>query len=175
MENQDGQRRFMSQQEIAHKLGFNPMFITYIGLLQAIPKEWRRKLATNNIYEAGEEELEDYKLIDKLLDNQKPTKFIYNNLVTKKAIKPITTINKWKRDLITDLTVEEIITTHCKQRKLITNNKIKSYNYKFLMRTIPYEKHLHTMNLKPTPLCDSCGIDEDIMHLYWGCPKTRRL
>ena len=77
--------------------------------------------------------------------------------------------------MTTDLTVEEIITTHCKQRKLITNNKIKSYNYKFLMRTIPYEKHLHTMKLKPTPICESCGIDEDIIHLYWDCPKTRRL
>ena len=42
MENEEGQRRFMTQQEIAKRLGFTPMFTSYIGLQQAIPKTWRR-------------------------------------------------------------------------------------------------------------------------------------
>ena len=43
MENNAGEKRFMTEQELTEKLGFKPMFLIYNGLLNAIPSKWREK------------------------------------------------------------------------------------------------------------------------------------
>ena len=55
------------------------------------------------------------------------------------------------------------------------NNKIRSFNYIFFMRNVPYEKRLHHMKIKPTPMCNTCGDIETLLHLYWSCPMANRL
>ena len=174
MENEAGEIRFMTEQELTTKLGFKPMFLIYSGLKNAIPRQWKRVIRTNP-EDKNQEEQDDYKLIDRLVDSKKQSKIIYKILVSKKTSKPVEIIEKWKTDLNLTTPVDEILLSHDKQRKLIQSNKLKSFNYKFLLRNIPYEKRLHKMQIKPTPYCERCKIDEDILHLYWECPRTRRL
>ena len=78
MENIEGERRFKTEDEITNKLGFRPIFLKYQSLIQAILLDWRRTITSED--EEGEEEEDDYKMIDKILDNKSPAKIIYNCL-----------------------------------------------------------------------------------------------
>ena len=49
--------------------------------------------------EEVEEEEEDYKLIDQMLDSDSPSKLVYNKLIKKKRIIPTKAMDKWRRDL----------------------------------------------------------------------------
>ena len=44
-----------------------------------------------------------------------------------------------------------------------------------MLRNVPYEKRLWKMKIKATPECETCQVEESIMHLYWNCPNTKRL
>ena len=69
-----------------------------------------------------------------------PIKFLYNQLVEEKYAKPPETINKWIKELNSDPGVDEIIKEHVKQQRLIANNRLKSYNYNFLLRKKDYTR-----------------------------------
>ena len=176
VENDAGELRLMNDTEIAEKLGFRPMFLQYRGLIDAIPNTWKRWLTTNRQHdEVNEEEDDDYKLIDRLMDNPSPSKLIYEMLIKEKRVKPSKAIQWWKENLNIDTEEKKILKSHSDQRKLIKNSKIKSYNYKFLLKNIPYEARLHHMKLKDREECSRCNIKETIIHLYWTCPRSRRL
>ena len=176
MEDDRRHRRFKTIEEITAKLGFQISHLEYRGLLHSIPSEWKKKIFNNNDREQEEdEEQDDYKLIDRMLDSATPAKLIYNMLVKKKTVMPSIALMKWKRDL--NLMVEDstLIKQSMFQGKLTQNNKIRSFNYKFLLRSVPYESRLHKMTIKPSPLCQNCNVEESLLHLYWDCPRTKRL
>ena len=172
-ENNHGERRFISNTDLATKLGFKPMFLKYHGIIQAIPAEWKITIQDNTEEEDNEEE--DYKLIDKMLDSSKASKMIYSKLVKEKTIPPQQALNKWRNTVTLVHNDKEIIRSQNNQRKLVMNNKIRSFNYKFLLRNVPYEAKLHKMKIKEQENCTVCQMKEDILHLYWNCPNTRRL
>ena len=62
-------------------------------------------------------------------------------------------------------------------RTCTINNKLRSFNYNFFMRNIPYEVRLHKMKIKGNTKCTECSSDsnETILHLYWECNSSRRL
>ena len=62
-------------------------------------------------------------------------------------------------------------------RTCTINCKLRSFNYNFFMRNIPYEVRLHKMKIKGTTKCIECNEDSDetILHLYWECNSSRRL
>ena len=66
--------------------------------MQAIPREWKIKI-TNNNDEEESEETEDIKLIDKMLEQKKPTKVVYDILIKSKSILPTETIDRWQKEL----------------------------------------------------------------------------
>ena len=84
---EDNNISFRSIEEINRKINHPLMYIHYINLMQAIPKSWKRKIASN--YNSDDEEdLEEYRLIDRMLDKKKATKYIYEQLIHKKGQQP---------------------------------------------------------------------------------------
>ena len=123
----------------------------------------------------AEEEDEDYKLIDRLLYSKTPSKLIYNILIKEKSETPTEALTWWKNMLNIATEEKMILKSQSDQRKLILNNKIKSFNYKFLLKNIPYEARLYKMKIKANENCARCQVKKDLIHLYWSCLKTRRL
>ena len=163
----------MSYGELAGKMRVPPRRMEHNSLTQAIPRKWKRILRTTRLEDP--ELYGDYKMIDQLLDEKKPIRFLYNKLVEEKCEEPTNALNRWIEDTNSELKIEEFIKEHVKQQKLIANNRLKSFNFNFMQRNIPYEVRLHKMKIKETPKVLICGHREDIMHLYWRCISIRRL
>ena len=83
-------------------------------------------------------------------------------------------LERWKEDL-GNLSNEEMLKTHFKQRQIMINQRLKSFNYLFMQRNIPYGSRLYKMGLANTEVCELCKEKESIKHLYWECPNSTRL
>lgn len=111
------------------------ILMQYRSLIYAIPGEWKHIISRS---EKEEHDEGDYKLIDELLDQEKPTHFTYQKLV-KKSQKPAQ--NKWINDTQLDLDLDSILGEFLKQRKCANNNKLKrfmsdsSYNINVMSHT----------------------------------------
>ena len=56
------------------------------------------------------------------------------------------------------------------------DTKIRSFQYKYIMRIIPTNKHLFKMKLSCSNLCDFCCMHiESIEHLFWDCHHVQIL
>ena len=168
-----GQLRFLTQDELQDMYNIKTDFLTYLGVIQSIPQPWRNTLKQHT-EAASEEEHEDYKLVDQMMDSKQPTRLIYNAKIKNKSRSPEKQLERWKEDL-GDISSEEILDNHFKQRKTIINQRLKSFNYMFMMRNVPYESRLYKMGLADTELCESCNKKETMKHLYWDCPNSSRL
>ena len=145
-------------------------FTEYLRVKTAIPKRWLNILEGKE----GTEEEEDYKLIDRLLDAEKPTPLVYR-LLLNNIFEPLTPkAEKWNQDLDTNTDPEIYLGQLEKARTSTINKKLRSYNYNFYMRNVPYGSRLKKMGISQDSICKDCGNEESLLHLYWECPHSRR-
>ena len=102
------------------------------------------------------------------MDHKQHGKMIYNHLVKSQFIAPTRKADKWNEDLQTNLTPKEFHANLEKHRTITINNKLRSFNYNFYMRNVPYGTRLKKMGTKDHDL-------ESLLHLYWTCPMPYRL
>jgi len=114
---QDNKLRFLTLEELEGRMRCRIPYLKYYGLIDAIPRTWRNII--NRLEENEEEEREDYKLIDKMIDSTSSTKLLYNRLVGEKCEIPLIPLDKWRTQLHSVVTDLEILTSNAKQRKLI--------------------------------------------------------
>ena len=95
----DANISFMTNEEIVQKYGVELNFLDYMTLVNCIPSQWRRYIKNMiNIVNNPNVVLFWYKF-DKLLANDKGSRYIYNLLLEKVSKSPEKAILKWKRDL----------------------------------------------------------------------------
>ena len=173
IEDTDMSLRFLSYEELCDFFDFKPIQLTYQGLIHAIPSSWKN---TISIYDGQEtEENEDYKLADRLSDSKKPTNLLYRSMIKGKYKRPSETITKWSQELEVDIEEKAMLNLQLNQRNCTKNNTLRSFNFKFFHRAVPYEARLFKMGIKQTPNCQHCQEKETITHLYWTCPQSQRL
>ena len=163
--------RMLRLAEIERKYGLAIPFTEYLGVKISIPRHWWVTISRVG----HEEEEEDYKWIDRIMDNQQHGKMIYNHLVQTEFIAPTKKAEKWNEDLQTHLTNQEMHASLEKPRITTINNKLRSFNYNFYMRNVPYGTKLKKMGTKDHDKCHECGEQESLLHLYWTCPMSYRL
>ena len=167
--------RMLTLGELELKYDTKIPFTEYLVVHQAIPRKWLRIIQHPIGQDIEEEEEEDYKWIDIISDNKHHNKLIYNHLVQTKFLPPTAKLEKWNEDMRTNLTMREVLKGLETTRTCTINNKIRSFNYNFFMRNIPYGTRLKKMGIIDNDLCNECGDRESILHLYWTCPRTQRL
>jgi len=165
--------RFLTKEELETQIKSKIPYLQYYGLIDSIPKSWRKIIIRPEDDE--DEDIEDYKLIDQMVDSTSSTKLIYNKIVSGKCELPKQQLNKWRAQLHTLASDSQILSAYSTQRRLIINNKISSFNYKFLMRLVATGRRLLLLGKEDSELCPDCNTIEDIQHLYWSCPNTKRL
>ena len=132
-------------------------------------------MKTKNINKEKEDEEGDHKLIDMMMeDHEQPTKLIYDRKINNKCKRPEKQLERWKEELNIE-TDQEILSSHCSQRQVIINQRIKSYNYMFMQRNIPFGARLYQMKISDNEECEYCKEKETMKHLYWDCPHSARL
>ena len=106
--------------------------------------------------------------VTKLLNANKTNKFLYD-IQIKKTCTDIKQKQKWETMLNTE---SDIDWKACYTLSFETtvDNKLRNFNYKFLMGIVRTNKDLFKFKLVNSSLCDFCGQSpEDIYHLFWGC------
>ena len=170
----DNSFKFLSHQELERKYNMKIPFTEYIGIITALPTAWK-EILKNRIDEEWDE-LEDHKLIDRLDESPHPSRMLYKELLKDEFIPPTKVVARWNTDLGTTYELETLLSRLEKNRICTINNKLRSFNYNFFMRNIPYEKRLFNMKIKPSDKCQHCpNVEESVLHLYWTCPMTYRL
>ena len=80
--------QFKTIQQLEKEYHLKIPLTEYYGLLSAIPKEWKILISKDRI-NSRDDDRDDYKLIDKIDDCNKPSKMIYKTLIKQKCEPPI--------------------------------------------------------------------------------------
>jgi hypothetical protein len=169
--------RFLTYEELAEGNTSNINWMEYNSLMSAIPKNWKKIIREN---QEVQEEHEDFKLIDQMMNQKRPMNYMYKKIVKKKITLPEKNIEKWKKDLSSNLDLKEVLKGHQNNHwssinSNSINSKLRSFNCNFLNRNVPYNRRLYKMGLHPNDQCKWCNEEESILHLYWNCKETNKL
>ena len=129
-------------------------FTELYGIIDAIPRDWKSLL--NNDQGTEWNEMTDYKLIDKMDDTNRMNNMLYNMLIQGKHKPPLVKAEKWNQEIGKIVELKTCLAGLEKCRLTTINNKLRSFNYIFFMRNVPYGKRLYYMKIKKTPNCPAC-------------------
>ena len=95
-------------------------------------------------------------------------KYVYDHQIKNDGQCKIASQDKWK----TELEDPEIDWKRVYQTIFRTtiDTKLRNFQYKYIMRIIPTNKMLMKYKIKPSNLCEFCGMQiESQRHLFWEC------
>ena len=150
--------------QIKYNLQVRPL--TFFGLISAVNRLRRQNTKTQSKYENR---------FSKFLMSQKPSKFIYQEIVSKNRERPISCQEKWRKDI--NLPPKEIInwkvayqtSFQCKK-----SSKLITFNFKLLHRRLPTNCFFKKVGLRDDDKCSFCNNEtENLIHLFWRCEKQK--
>ena len=107
--------------------------------------------------------------------SQKPSKFIYQEIVSKNCERPISCQEKWRKDI--NLPPKEIINWKVAYQtsfQCTKSSKLITFNFKLLHRRLPTNCFLKKVGLRDDDKCSFCNKEtENLIHLFWRCEKTK--
>ena len=159
---------FYGYQEFIEFYGINLNFLDFYTFMHSIPRNWKA------IYQ-GKLESHDVKqgVLVSLLKMKKVCKETYTKfLEDKTCCRPHTT--KWSNILNKSIEASDWEAIYSVNFKCTIESKMRSFQYRLLLRIIPTNKFLFRCNMSHTDRCYYCGIEcETIEHLFWFCPIVK--
>ena len=166
--------KWKSIQEIAEEYYINLGLLEYLGILNAVPVQWRRLIKEYNDEIPREDE--GTSNIDNICKMVKVNKETYQKLTQVKCEMPTNKWHGWVTDL--NLSLNELDWLDCLPliHKCTTSTKLRSLGYRFMLRDVLTNNRLIHMGKSETVMCYLCNAaTETIAHLYWECLHNRRL
>ena len=96
----------------------------------------------------------------------------FYNILNKNNDKP-TSQSKWEN--IYDIEEDTWKDIYSSPFKLNVGTNLQWFQTRINHRLLPTKKYLYTINATPSPLCNSCQVEEDIIHMLWTCRDTKSL
>ena len=106
---------------------------------------------------------------------KKPSRIVYNKLVSEKSESPNQSQQKWQEDIIL-MTKQELNWKEAYQMafQCTKSTKLITFNFKFLHRRISTNNFLEKIGLVDSEKCTFCEKEtEKLAHLFWTCSKTQ--
>ena len=162
--NENGLISFHELREM-YKLDAEDYFV-YQLVKHSIPSVWFNQLALD------QNENKTEPLVEQIIKKTKCTKFFYEILVSSCDIGNIKSQEKWKEIVNdNDLNWKEI---YKRTARCSIDNKLKTFQYKFLHRILPTNTFLLRINKSPSSLCGFCSCNpETFEHLFWECQEIQ--
>ena len=83
---------------------------------------------------------------------------------------------KWARDFENNLSQEDFLRAVVSINKLTISTKLRSFQYKLLLRAIITNVHLKHYNVLTSNNCTFCNLEtENYAHLFYFCESVRKL
>ena len=166
------QGEFRNWEDIKTSLTLNTNFLQHRSIVEAIPRNWKKRIKDHGKRIINEPVNE---FLDKIKHTKKPTKLMYNFLVEKIATKPTKLITKWQD--ILEIELEEadwsnIFISPFKHQEM----KLRELQFKIVHRILPTNAYLYKCRIKQSESCTFCHIfRESIEHLLWDCLVVKTL
>ena len=146
----------------------NEDFMKYLSLKSSIPSAVKTHLTNEN-----NTTLSTTNYFNKVLTCQKPTKFLYTYQI-KSNDEPITQTKKWENIFGNEHILWKSVFKL--PYDITVNNKLRNFNYKYIMRIVRTNKELFKFKLVNSSLCDFCfQSNETALHLFWECTYAQEL
>ena len=142
-------------------------FLTYYGLLSAIPNSWR---ANKRVM------IDENSTLMQVCKMEKPSKGIYTNLTKELYEKPEKSLRKWKEELQLEEETDNIILRFKHLYSATTATKTREFQFRLLHRCLGINSKLFEWGIKDSSICDLCGKErETYIHLFCTCEKVTNL
>ena len=155
-------RKFLSRSEFQHKYGMTVNFLTYNGLLAAIPEVWKRSIVNS------ERMLTDVDSKDLPPAN-----------VTAKSARELLVLKVFKAPNVETKLIEKCLPIKAIYElpfKVTLENKLRCFQYKIIHNILPTNSRLHKIKLKISPRCDRCSSPyETLSHLLYECSAVQTI
>jgi exonuclease III len=166
--------KLIGYRDFSRKFQINANFLEIGGLKKAIPGAWKAKLKDKGDIQINIDEAK-HPLITKCNQANRGSKILYTKLIHQIAEGPGAKLQKWLEELNIDRSPEDILKGMVRTRTILKYSKLESFNYHFFHRNLIYGGKLFKMGKAPDDKCETCGIKETLLHLYWECPLSRKL
>lgn len=158
---------FKTFEELSADFDVNKIyFMLYLGIVNAIPNEWTKKIRGKSTNDLGSQCF--IYLNNKKIDilDAKGDK-IYNHLILKKHDKSKACLKYTDKFGIDD---EEWKIIYLIPSKVGVSNKAKENQYKIIHDYVPTNKLLFKMKIRDSPRCNFCNLYvQDTYHLLFNC------
>ena len=141
-------------------------YLKYLTLINSIPKEIKQALKRET-----QTQMPIKSKVEKLLNSSKTNKYLYDIQInnTKPEIK-----QKQKWEYLLNNKDIEWKPIYRLSFETTVDNKLRNFNYKYLMGIVRTNKELFKFSLVNSTLCDFCGqVPENIRHLFWECQHVQ--
>ena len=141
--------------------------LKYNQLISCIPKEWKIKLQSENTNMPYVQSFSET-----FLKSKYPVKFLNKHQTKSEPLQEIKSEHKWNIVFEDEnLNWNQIYTMSL---KCTIDQKLRNFQYKFLMQIVRTNDFLLKCNLVQSNLCDFCNMNiETVKHLFWECVFTQ--
>ena len=144
--------------DVKHSYGINVMEFNMIK--SAIPNKVKEKA---NVQHTDERMLN-------YIQQEKTSKFVYNKLCHRKNIGLDVICDRWEKEIGADPGELDVKGAIQQIPQLSSNEKLKSFQYRMLLRAIVTNIQLKKWKVKETDLCSMCEKEtETVRHLFAEC------
>ena len=155
-------------EDLCNKVNKRLNFVDYFSLKHSIPRKWRIGLQDK----LDQNKVEQLPLTN-LLKMPKICKGVYQKFLEKEqVIRPHK--QKWSLALTENIQEEDWEYFYKSNFQCTIDSKLRSFQYKVLLRAIPTNKYLLQCKLKDSDKCYFCNqTTESLEHLLWFCPQVQ--
>ena len=167
--------QFLSFDDLCSQYNFRPNILTYLGLLKAIPNEWKKVvLGKGKLINQGNNNC-DYITVKDVVSVKKCTKYVYEFLIQNLCEEPTAVYLKWNNELNVQYDSDIWSTIFLKLTKTTKSTKLRYFQYRILHRILPTNIHLKRFRIKETDLCSFCGEEQETyLHLFVKCDIVKK-
>lgn len=165
------ENRFMGFQEASQLFGDFTDPLTYLGVIHAVPAEWKRLLREDRA-----QDVRDKRPSEIVIQKSKPSAWAYKLLIQRRDSQADAVQQLWAREF--QMQVEELDW----QKALLTpfvvscSAKLRHFQYRLLHRKLTANVLLSKWKQDQSPLCSFCQArPETVLHMLWYCPKISAL
>lgn len=156
-------------EQFQRKYNVTMNFVTYMGLLSAIPKVWKVKLMINNI--SNIQHKQPTLLVKITLLKEKISKFTYKVMMEQVNSENITAVIKWSEYFSHEIINKEIwLTGFHTMYRITKNSKLLQFQFNMLHHVVITREKVYTSGIVDSDVCRFCLEDiETLEHVFFEC------
>jgi hypothetical protein len=170
----DKNGKILSKDLLERKYNITCPYLQYESLVHAIPKEWKKQIASDNINSDRNPifKCNIYYTKDTKEIGSTDTREVYWHFIDKITQRP-TSEAKWIEKTELDVTVNEWQIIYKMPYGLTRDINILAFHYKITHRIIACNYQLKIWKIKDSDKCDYCDESDTIEHFFVTCDKSK--